>query len=641
MSKPRRGRDQRIRDNKVQLLRRRVSKADSLGRKVSPTVEAYERVSKKSSKKLAQTLIARHTLRMDAIRLTGEHQQVAILSALAPVTILDKALLHSGASTRRPPAAYVGGWADHLAWGVDSAVSAVRLLLCGQVVGAAALVRNQLERWTFHRATNAGLEQQPGESTAEYVARVWTAEDHFHPEWFSTEGLSDPLAEPEGEVREPSIDHKHVVISNGSEICPALLYELLSEVMHGRALLEAVSWDSNGMLQSEEWPDGMSVAVGVIVDAITLCLRELRAAVASLAERTGRDAAVEALRRSLDTFSEASRESESHEEAPNVQPAAPQVATPPLLTLMPLLPNEGLNPEVRQSVARLGAVYSAVMSGQRPAGRLFRDDELTTYTFAWHRARSIRAANAALDTEKRILGDQFNIDSLTGRATRWVLLTESVSLLGRWHQRPEASAAATLIGTALRSAYWLWLEDDDRAMSVLRCVLEQASRLRTWRIKPAKAAVLESRVETTPRDWLEAAGWKRLAALNRALGELAHTKSTSRWTGARELLAKFQMDVEDDKAIYTARGASIDFVAQLVAQELCAEMEEISPTISEKLCEVFLHVDLEPRQQAQTVEEQLDHIWNHRGVDLGISDFVKLPELWPQSTATSSALQPS
>ncbi|MGW4497434.1 hypothetical protein ACWENR_02290 [Micromonospora sp. NPDC004336] len=471
------------------------------------------------------------------------------------------------------------------------------------------------------------MQQQPGESTTDYVARVWTAEDTFHPEWFSTTDPPDSLEEPEGTGNEPGIDHKHIIISDGSWICPALLYELLSEVMHGRALPDAVAWDSRGLLESHEWPEDMLMAIHVISDGITLCLRELRAAAAALAERSGKKRGVEVLKRSLDTFSEASQEPEPEPDHPGVRPAAAHVVTPPLLTLIPLLPNEGLSPKVTDFTSRMAAVYSSVMAGQRPAGRLFRDDELTTYAFAWHRARSIRTARAALRREERIKGEQFDLDSLSGRAARWVLLTESVSLLGRWLKIPEASAAATLIGTALRSAYWLWLEDDDRAMSVLRCVLEQAARLRTWRLKPTKAAVLESRAETTPRDWLEAAGWKRLTALNRALGEMAHAKATSRWTGARELLAKFQMDVDDMEAIYTARGASIDFVAQLVAQELCAAMKNISSDIAEGLRQVFLHVDLDP-EPTQTLEEQLDHIWSHRGASLGDGDFVRLPELW-------------
>ncbi|GGK31715.1 hypothetical protein GCM10010124_25610 [Pilimelia terevasa] len=144
--------------------------------------------------------------------------------------------------------------------------------------------------------------------------------------------------------------------------------------------------------------------------------------------------------------------------------------------------------------------------------------------------------------------------------------------------------------------------------------------------------MLESRPETTPRDWLEAAGWKRLTALNRALGELAHTKATSRWSGARELLAKFQQDINEEDAIYTARGAALDFVAELLARELAAEVSEISPTISEGLLRLFLEIGLCSEQHSYSLESRFNHIWSHRTTSLGDSDFILLPDLWPQQT---------
>src|SRR5665647_3936431 len=123
--------------------------------------------------------------------------------------------------------------------------------------------------------------------------------------------------------------------------------------------------------------------------------------------------------------------------------------------------------------------------------------------------------------------------------------------------RSRSSAAMLVIGSGIRSTQWLWLEDDDRAMAVLRCVLEQVARSRTWRLKPEKARLLEERSETTPRDWLENAGWRRLSPLNRALGEFAHVRPSRRWNAARALLASLQLDVDEDTAIFTARGAAL------------------------------------------------------------------------------------
>jgi hypothetical protein len=60
-------------------------------------------------------------------------------------------------------------------------------------------------------------------------------------------------------------------------------------------------------------------------------------------------------------------------------------------------------------------------------------------------------------------------------------------------------------------------------MPCVRGVLEQACRARAHRVKPARAARVEDMgAAAGPARWLEAAGWRRLAVLGRALGEFAH-----------------------------------------------------------------------------------------------------------------------
>jgi hypothetical protein len=123
--------------------------------------------------------------------------------------------------------------------------------------------------------------------------------------------------------------------------------------------------------------------------------------------------------------------------------------------------------------------------------------------------------------------------------------------------------------------------------------------MRTWRLKPNKAELLETRPQTTPRDWLEAAGWKRLTTLNRALGEFAHTKPTSRWTGAHELLAKLQIDVARATAIFTARSASPDFVSNLVAHEVTATLAELSGGVTPVMVELLTYVGLDTSRRVE------------------------------------------
>jgi hypothetical protein len=146
-----------------------------------------------------------------------------------------------------------------------------------------------------------------------------------------------------------------------------------------------------------------------------------------------------------------------------------------------------------------------------------------------------------LDREKEFYGAKFEPQNLVGRGITFVLIAEIAALCSRWSTHlPDLAAAAAVVSSSLRSAYWLWLEDDDRAMAALRCTLEQTARIRAWRAKPAKATALEANPATTPRDWLEAASWRRLGALNRALSEFAHAHPGSRWDGARDLLTALQ-----------------------------------------------------------------------------------------------------
>lgn len=577
------------------------------------TVEAYERVCEAGVDRLVTTLIARYTKRMDRIQLYPDEIRFPMLDCLAPITMLDAALRRFGADPDRAPSDYGGEWPDHLLWGVDSAVATVRLMLCGQFVGAAAIARNQMERWLLHRAHNAGLSQLPGESTLEYVARVWSTPDYFSERWFADDGKMAPAFVDDKSERayEPVTNHEHILLTDGSEVCPALLYGSMSELMHGRLLLDGPRWEADGLLEGDEPPDDLWVVIGVIADTITLCLRQVRLAALTIAADRGDAAVIEYLETPLDKFSSAEHDEIDQEVASTARSAiGDQLRTPPMFTLAPLQPNEGLQPSQVAKAQEMSDIFEKSLKG-RPAGRLFRDDEMTTLAFSWHRSRSIETAQRALDHESALFGESFKDRSLSGRTVRWLVLGEAASLLSQWHPTPEQAAALAVVGSGVRSTHWLWLEDDDRAMAVLRCVLEQTARCRTWRIKRTKAARLEARATTTPRDWLEAAGWRRLAALNTALGEFAHVKSLSQWDIARELLTQLQRDADPEQARFTARGAAIEFVTMLVAEEVAASTQEVSPAIASRITEAFDHLDLLPEAHL-SVEEQFNHIWAMR-----------------------------
>lgn len=179
-SKTREGR-RRERERRAQI---RASAAESRGRRIGPTVVEYEAVLPRGDSRVAEALISRHNTRMKNIPKTFDDYRFAAMSAIVPITQLDMALKALGANQRRPPTLHAGSAPDLLAWGVDSAVSAARLLLSGQILGAAAIIRNQLERWMSQRAANLGLEQQIGESTLAFAARTWSHPDAFHGQWY-------------------------------------------------------------------------------------------------------------------------------------------------------------------------------------------------------------------------------------------------------------------------------------------------------------------------------------------------------------------------------------------------------------------------------------------------------------------------
>lgn len=656
---------------------RRAVKVDRRGRDVEPTVEGFTRAAGVSRDRVTEALIARHNLRMERIQRDNGAQKVYILSALAPVASMYINMLRAGVDKDRPPSIPAGGWTEHMTWGLDSAVAAVRLLLCGQLIGAAAMVRHQLERWVLHRAHNAGLTQDPGENLADFIARAWSIPEPFHENWYAEDSATSEAgaaseksgdadervdADPPGER-----DHAHVLTSDGRVLCPGRVYAGLSELLHARLSQDAVFWDASGLLRGEAWSEDVAEAVDLVVSGVTLCLRQIRAGMAWKALEDGHPEVAAGLKTLLDSFSLAGERDGRFETAllgylksAGVQPpedfephserlqpptyvdvvgaysASPTV--PPLMALAPLVPGEGLSPIACDWAARAAANFEAVARGKRPAGRLYDDAELTVLAFGWQRDRAIRFAFQSLADEKATLGDDFNAGGLNARSQNWVLLTETSSLVATWMPPGPASNAAALTGSGLRSTYWLWLEDDNRAMAVLRCVLEQAARTRTWRTKPKKAAKLEAASGTRPRDWLEAAGWRRLAPLNRALGELAHTKRNSRWSGAHELLSRLQVDVDPEQAIYTARGAAIDFVAGLVAAEVLAAVADISPTLHTSLESLFEEVQIAAGDTAdRDVEAVFNHMWAQRTADLGESDFRPAPANTPAQSSSASA----
>ena len=172
------------------------------------------------------------------------------------------------------------------------------------------------------------------------------------------------------------------------------------------------------------------------------------------------------------------------------------------------------------------------------------------------------------------MGDLFNPAVLAVRAQQMVLATESAALASRWFVDDPGSESLWVAASSLRSAFYLWLEDDDRALSGVRSGLEAIARARAWRTKPDQAR--KARTRSISRDWFQVAGWRRLQLLNRSLGELAHAHPESRWTGARTALVNALPPDEEGDPDKVARGGTLRAALSLLGVEAGVDQEGVS-----------------------------------------------------------------
>jgi len=626
----------------VKEVQRAALHAERRGSRYNSSVEDWDELARLGSQYMYEALISRHNQRMTNIGAQDTDLYHTMFNALTPISLLAGALRKLGARKDRFPTDYfTGGWVDHLAWGASSVVASGRLALSGQYVGAALVARQQLERWTQFFARLGGVSKERDEDSLTFTARAWTAAlerfDKAQDITDSADEVADTALTVDGDGRgddpdgfdvpevgsEPELDHRHFVTSEGEDICPAATLGMLGEVLHARDFfVEALRWDTVERCNPRTIPNAAYGAQLLIADALRLSIYAIRQGAAFDAARKNSVATFNVLVNGPDSFS-APKPAPSNSDGaatakpgrdwfrPEPWPKTPGTMVKPVpLALLPLAPDHGMRPEFLARLEHDANVFEATMSGRRPAGRLFRDDEFVAYAFTWYRWASARSASLALEAERRQIGDEFDIDKLRGRDVPYVLTSEACGLLAAWlpDEQSGAAAAAAAVASSLRSAYWLWLEDDDRAMGVLRVTLEQLARLRTCRRNPEKAAKLEARPQTRPRDWLSAAGWRRLEVMNRALGEMAHTRDQMRWFEARNMLTELQpAGVEADPQ--TARGFCLTALVMLTAQEVIDTAGTVSTKIAACLDEVFEWRHPEEAADERSVDELLARAW--------------------------------
>lgn len=546
--------------------RARAIKNERYGRGIPPTAEGYEWAARRDGGDgVIRALISRHNQRWENVRRLHGTLGESVAETMHVVYPIDVILWQHGVRFVQPPSSSYGSWPEHLRWGVDSACQAQRMILAGNLVGAASIARTQLERWSDNRTRSNDFVHPQGVPVGSHYEAIW-ANEH------------------------PAVDAGQVWVE-------------LSELLHGRGpLVAAVHWEA-GQLCAPKSIGAVNRAVVAVETAIQLSLRQILLCVATLTLEAGYPPSLgDALR-----------------QLPLSLPSEVQFVESAALTVWPM--NYEFVKAISPSLRRVGDAYIDDVR-QRASRREPRDLVYSARgleAFVSRRARSAGTAADAFAKEAEQLGDKFDPTGVAAREHAYILINEVAALLATW--RADLRSDALLVGaSALRAAYWLWLEDDERSMMLARTVLEQTARLRTWRLRSHSAAILEERgANTTTRDWLREAGWRRLSILNRSLGEFSHATMRARWSGARDALVAIQAPGPNDEfEAQTGRGAALNAVAFAFGTEVAALAAEQHLTLAQAFASVLPYGDDDDPQRQ--IEAWLDRCWSHRSLSFGPPD---------------------
>jgi hypothetical protein len=136
---------------------------------------------------------------------------------------------------------------------------------------------------------------------------------------------------------------------------------------------------------------------------------------------------------------------------------------------------------------------------------------------------------------------------------------------------------------------------------------------------------METRKQT-PQRWLEAAGYRRLGPIGRALGEFSHYTSRSMREDARRLITEAQEDDSAD-APYTARGHLLTRGAYFLATEIAERLAVFSPHLHREFLDDVALAEL--HDEHEQIEDYL--AMAHNGKDFVWSGFDFLQNNSPSS----------
>ena len=262
-------------------VERATLKAQRRARNVPPTVEAYERVAASGPTRLIETLIGRHSTRIDNLDAVAQLSMDHCLGHLMAVCQLDAIFIRQGHQLNQHSPPHESPWPTHLSWSFESTIAALRLMMAGQIVGAAIIVRQQLGRWTLLLARADSVVRRRGEPIESFIARAWTqrAMDMLGLYTFDValDDIFDDLDDHPRTTGAIDTDHEHVQI-DGRSLCPAHVYHTLCELIDAQHADQRVECEVVHDLDAEPSPTDTNAPAEILLDTLTLCMIQMRLA---------------------------------------------------------------------------------------------------------------------------------------------------------------------------------------------------------------------------------------------------------------------------------------------------------------------------------------------------------------------------
>lgn len=462
--------------------------------------------------------------------------------------------------------------ADYMLWAAQSAIAAIRLLLAGQFVGAAILVRQQLGRWTLLLADSADAAfdgpDRP-KSTDELMKRVWTESAITALGRRVTDVLAEGRFDDIDDTEEPlaglsTTTFARIRLANGRSVCPVAIYRRLSQISSGTASSAAARWECLQKLDPKQIPSAVDAVVSCISDGLELCILNLQHAVGIFSRALQQhNSAEEFWLKASAPESDVVPSEEFTVRLSELCDSEVPTLTPGLIPITPVelaAPHnwDYLGDFHGQYCSRPDLSFIAIQPARAEVAKL---------AFLAHRYTRLSIVEESQLADLKSMTGDVVVPHISPKCA-YVLTAELAVMCARWNRsRHEIATAAMLISSTLRSGYWLWLEEDDRAMGILRWTLHHAARLRSWHINAELARELESGSLTSHRDWIIAAGWQDLLDLDLALFEFAHANPDSRADATGTLRDDPSSDDNASAHIRRARQEVLDQVTGLAASE--------------------------------------------------------------------------